>query len=227
MAGAGGRNVVRTGRLVRVAASVVVLALAAGCGGGGGGSSATTTPAPVLPTAETPVPTGSAGSDPSAIASLFPGSKGGTAVSKATLPATPLGEQVTKTMYIVAPPITSEAGTGTGTDSGTTIGDVHLPAGSFSVVSNPCTGRTLRPGESCPLTVAFSPTTVGTHSAELTVDTSATDSDYRVELVGEGLESGSSSPSPSSPSNAPTPWTTSSPEVTPTAEEPSAEETAG
>ncbi|MEU1283598.1 hypothetical protein [Kitasatospora sp. NPDC005856] len=223
----GGRNVVRAGRAARAAAPLFLLALTAGCGGGGGGSSSGgTTSATVLPTAQTSAPTDS---NPSAIATLFPGSQGGNAVATAKVPSTPLGGQSGKTVLLAAPHNPSENNTGTSTEAvtstGTTIGAVHLSAGSFSVADNPCTGRTLQPGDTCTLTVTFSPTTVGTHTAELTVDTSAADAAYRVELIGEGVESGSaspSSPSPSSHSKSPTPETTPSPEITPPTGEPSA-----
>ncbi|MFG2910822.1 hypothetical protein ACGF13_37975 [Kitasatospora sp. NPDC048286] len=207
-----GRNV-GVGRLVRVAAPVVLLALATGCGGG---SSSGTTPASTGSTAETPAPTASSGSNPSpnAIATLFPGSKAAPAVTKAQLPATQLGGQTTEPVVLAGRPSTPESGTDAvaASAAGTTIGAVHLSAGSFSVVDNPCTGRTLHSGDTCTLTVAFLPATVGTQSAELTVYTSVTDAVYRVELVGEGLEPGAPSPSPSlSPSgNSPTPETTSS-----------------
>lgn len=197
---------------MRAGASVVLLALTAGCGGGSSSG-------------ETPAPTGSSATDPSAIASLFPGSRGGTSGGKAMVPPVPLGGQSDKSIALgthSAPPESNtvtgvEAATGTGT--GTTIGAVHLSAGSFSVADNPCTGRTLQPGDTCVITIAFSPTTVGTHTAELTVDTSAADADYRVELIGEGLAPGS--PSPSSHAKSPTP----SPETTSSAEAPSPEAT--
>ncbi|MFF2542899.1 hypothetical protein ACFVUY_10060 [Kitasatospora sp. NPDC058063] len=219
---------------MRAAASVALLALTAGCGGGGGSSPGGTTPATVQPTGETPAPTGSPGSNPSSIATLFPGSKGNTTVAKAMVPATPLGGQSNKTVLLAAHTTPSGNSTGTSneavTGAGTTIGTVHLSAGSFSVVDNPCTGRTLQPGDTCVITVAFSPTTTGSHTAELTVDTSAADADYRVELIGEGVASGSPSPSsPSSPSphsKSPTPGTTPPPGTMSSPEAPSGEATA-
>ncbi|MFD4661084.1 hypothetical protein ACFWP2_36335 [Kitasatospora sp. NPDC058444] len=201
---------------MRAATAVVLLAVTAGCGGGSSSG-------------ETPAPTGSSASDPSAISTLFPGSKGGSPAAKAMLPSTPLGGQSDKSIALgthSAPPESNtvtgvEAATSTGT--GTTIGAVHLSTGSYSVADNPCTGRTLQPGDTCVITIAFSPTTVGTHTAELTVDTSAADADYRVELIGEGVEPGS--PSPSSSSKSPTPVTTPSPRTTSSAEAPSPEVT--
>ncbi|MFJ7912004.1 hypothetical protein [Kitasatospora sp. NPDC096204] len=226
---AAGRNV-GVGRLVRVAAPVVLLALATGCGGGGGGSSSGTTPASTPSTAQTPATAAPSGSNPSpspnAIATLFPGSNGNPAVSKAKLPATSLGGETTEPVVLAGRPSTPESGVAADAASatGTTIGAVHLSAGSFSVTDNPCTGRTLHSGDTCTLTVAFAPTTVGTQSAELTVDTSAADADYRVELIGEGLGSSSASPSPSpSPSLSPSPSETSpTPETTSSAASPPA-----
>ncbi|MFD5433255.1 hypothetical protein ACFWJ4_13965 [Kitasatospora sp. NPDC127067] len=151
-------------------------------------------------------------------------------MAKAMVPATPLGGQSRKAVLLSAHTAPPENNTGTsneaGTGTGTTIGAVHLSAGSFSVVDNPCTGRTLQSGDTCTISVAFSPTTAGTHTAELTVDTSAADADYRVELIGEGVASGSPSPSsPSSHSKSPTPETTPSPGTTSSPEAPSAEAT--
>ncbi|MFE4512963.1 hypothetical protein ACFRMQ_02030 [Kitasatospora sp. NPDC056783] len=209
----------------------MLLVLATGCGGGGGSSSGTApaTPATTPPTAPTAptAPTSPTGSNPSpkSIASLFPGSKGGTVVTKAKLPATPLGGQTTETVVLAGPLNTPDGGSTKLSTAGTTIGAVHLPAGSFSVADNPCTGRTLQPGDTCAITVAFAPTTVGTHSAELTVDTSAADTEYRTELIGEGVESNSSSPSPSESSLTPG---ITSPAASPSAASPSlASPTAG
>ncbi|MGW3071279.1 hypothetical protein [Kitasatospora sp. NPDC001132] len=230
-----GRNV-GVGWLVRVAAPVVLLALATGCGGGGGSSSGTT-PASTQSTAETPAPTASSGSNPSpnAIATLFPGSNGAPAVTKAQLPATQLGGHTVEPVVLAGRPSTPESGTAAASASaagttaaaaasaaGTTIGAVHLSAGSFSVADNPCTGRTLHSGDTCTLTVAFRPTTVGTQSAELTVYTTA-DAVYRVELVGEGLEpSLSPSPSENSPTHESTSSAASPPAVSPRATSPAA-----
>ncbi|MFJ8623557.1 hypothetical protein ACIRD3_12020 [Kitasatospora sp. NPDC093550] len=164
------------------------------------------------------MPTASSGTNANAIATLFPASKGHTTVTKAKVPTTPLGQQNHKVVLLTAPPESSGSSAGTGV----TLGAAHLPAGSFSLAGNACTGQTLQPGQTCPLEIVFAPTSVGTHSAELTVDTSAGRADYRVELTGEGVASASGSASPTHTSRTPvvtSPAESSPAEATATASE--------
>ncbi|MCP2313563.1 MULTISPECIES: hypothetical protein [Kitasatospora] len=168
-----GRSVTRAGRTAAVAA---LLALTTGCGGGSSGS--------------TTAPQSTVGATPESLTTLFPGSGGGGSTpTSRKVPATPINTQSTDSLYFAA-----------GQASGVTMGDVHLPPGSFSVVRNGCTGKTLTPGQSCVVVIEFAPKSVGSYTVELTVDTSAADADYRVRLTGVGVGSTPSSPPTTKPS---------------------------
>lgn len=65
---------------------------------------------------------------------------------------------------------TATAGVVLQNTGGSTSGTVTLdlsPAGAFSIVSDPCTGTTLAPNETCSMLVEFHPTSYGIHQAIL------------------------------------------------------------
>lgn len=196
--------------------------MAVGCGGGGskggGGTNATAS--------------GSANAGVNTLESLFPGSQGGQAKA-AEFPDTKVGSHKDEAIALG-----SHGGGGGGgakalkpTEAALSLaaptggGELTVRAvrvggeGSFSVVGDPCTGKTLPAGGSCSLTVRFAPASVGPHTAELTVDTSAADADFRAQLSGVGTAPRSSTPSPTpsvTPSPSPSSPTTPSVSVTPT-----------
>jgi hypothetical protein len=60
-------------------------------------------------------------------------------------------------------------------------------AADFSLGSNPCAGSTVAPGASCLMTVTFAPTTLGSKTATLTINSNdSTTPSLTVALVGEG-----------------------------------------
>lgn len=91
---------------------------------------------------------------------------------------------------------TSEVQSITLTNSGN-VGDPAIVLGSGSItgtgaaffVANDVSGITLQPGESTTLDVAYSPTTVGSHNAILSISHSGSNSPIDVALSGTGIES--------------------------------------
>ncbi len=57
----------------------------------------------------------------------------------------------------------------------------------FLIVTNPCTGASILPGEACNLAVAFRPTTLGLRTAQLRVSTSETNVPHVAILSGTGV----------------------------------------
>jgi len=85
---------------------------------------------------------------------------------------------------------------GPGTVTEPTIALTGANGNDFSEM-NTCTSELL-PGASCQVTVTFSPTTVGTRSANLNFSDNASGSPQKVALVGSGPNFSTSSPTPAS-----------------------------
>jgi hypothetical protein len=86
---------------------------------------------------------------------------------------------------------TSAAQTITATDTGTAdlfFSNVNITGDSldYTITSDGCVGLTLAPGQSCPTSVTFSPTTTGTRTATLTFTDNAANSPQTVPLTGTG-----------------------------------------
>ena len=71
-------------------------------------------------------------------------------------------------------------------------------AGDFSLAGNTCTGALVDPGDTCAIEVAFTPSTVGTRSAALTVNAAGIDP-VTVNLTGSGNPVGDPPPPPAPP----------------------------
>src|SRR5258706_14014384 len=70
--------------------------------------------------------------------------------------------------------------------SNVTFTVIGTNAGAFSVVNN-CAGQVVPPGSSCGLTVTFTPTVLGSNTAQLVVFSTATNSPQPNNLTGFGV----------------------------------------
>jgi hypothetical protein len=86
---------------------------------------------------------------------------------------------------------TTAAKTVTVSNSGTTelaLGDVTLAgAGAFTITADGCGKRTLEPGTTCDVALAFAPTVAGAVAATLTVTSDAANSPQAVAITGTGV----------------------------------------
>lgn len=87
-----------------------------------------------------------------------------------------------------------------------------------------CNGQTLAPGQSCTVSVTFTPLFWGSFAGSVSIDDSAPGSPQSVALSGSGVAAATTTPAPSSPTNTATPAQTLTPTATatPTALLPSA-----
>jgi hypothetical protein len=152
----------------------MLLVLAAGCSGGAGNGGVTS------PTASSATATGTAES----LATLFPGSSSGGNSKAVKVPTTHVGAVRTTEITLSGPP------PGSGTGGGVTVSTARITGDAdFQLSDDRCQGRTLGPGDTCTLSVAFTPLAVGGRSAELAVPFSevggASGQSYLVHLSGE------------------------------------------
>jgi hypothetical protein len=92
------------------------------------------------------------------------------------------------------------SGTAPLSPSRVTIAGTH--PGDFVLVSDPCTGATLDPAESCAIQLRFQPTATGHRTATVVVTSNANGSPHSAAISGDGVTP------PPAPGNVPAPWTT-------------------
>lgn len=111
---------------------------------------------------------------------------------------------------------------GTGPITITAVTLIDQPAPAFRLGEQTCTNSSLDPQATCSVSVLFAPVTVGSHQAQIEIQSNAADSPHRIPLSGEGQPRATppSRPTPITPPepipSRPDPTPEPTPEPTPT-----------